>query len=347
MKRTLFVMALAAMLVLGFAATAFAYVPNPTYIAWDGTGANVNGPHADYQTATTKCAVCHSVHAAPGASFEGTTGGVPWTAGTSTELLLRSTAAESCKYCHIDTAVGGVQLYGGASGVYGTWMGPGHSGLNHSACTNCHAVHGANTYKGANISKIIRLTPSVFGPSSPQSEIIGGSGATAGLYDTQAHATASTLKYEQQSVFCSSCHPNFSRSADVTITATQRRSHSMVSAPSTAFSATNGGPATQYGENDVVVSSSVTHNSGVTISAVEVASAGSGSCRACHIAGGVDQSGVSWNSFPHYTRGYPYFLSEGATGGSVNGTIGNTGAPIETAADGNCLLCHGAVGTTF
>ena len=351
MKRTLLVMSLAAVLVLAFAGSALAYIAPPTYIAWDGAGVNSNGPHADYQTSTTKCAVCHSVHAAPGVGYvAGSSNGpdvyTPWTAtGPNTQLLLRSSVADSCKFCHVDTAIGGVQLYGGAAGVYGTWIGPGHTGQNSSACVNCHAVHGANTYKGANTSKILRLLAS--GNRAPQAEVLGGSGATAGLFDTQASATNSNLKYEQQTVFCSECHKNFSRSSDTTIAVSGRKSHSMVSAPSSTFTNATGGPATQYDAAGAVLSAVQTVNTGATFAGgTAIASAASSSCRACHTAGGVDQAGVTWNSFPHYTRGLPYFLSGGAA--PITDAVGNnSGTPLDTAVDGNCKTCHASVGVTF
>lgn len=308
MKKTMLVMALAAVLVLAFAGSAFAYTPAPVYIAWDGTGVNSAGPHADYQTTTEKCAVCHSVHIAPYAGYAGTTGGVAWTATAPTQLLLRGTAADSCKFCHIDTAVGGVQLYGGATGVYGTWTGPGHKGSGGSACTNCHAVHGANTFKGANTSKILRLSAS--GTRVPQPEVL----AAGGLYDSLANATVSNLKYEQQVVFCSECHGVFSRSADTTLTS-GFKGHSFVASLAGSFSAAAGGNADQYGAADAVVATARTANSGATFSGAEVAATASANCRACHTAGGVDQAGVSFNSFPHYTRGMPYFLGAGAVSG--------------------------------
>lgn len=357
MKKLLLVMALAVVLTLAFASSAFAYTPTPVYIAWDGTGLNSNGPHADYQTTTTKCAVCHSVHIAPTAGYVGNTNGVSWTATAPTELLLRGSAANSCKFCHIDTSVGGVQLYGGSGGVYGSWGGPGHKGSGNSACINCHAVHGANTYKGANTSKILRVSVNDHGAAGvAQPETLGGAGATAGIFTDQAAAiNAPARKYEQQVVFCSQCHGVFSRSADTTLTS-GFKGHSFVSAPSAAFSATTGGPATKYNSAGAVVAgASATLNSGVTISSasnIMVASAASSSCRACHTAGGVDQSGVSYNSFPHYTRGMPYFLGAGAVSlGGAASTIDNFGVTNGTTMlpefDGNCISCHSTVGTTF
>ncbi len=79
MKKTLFVAALAAVLVFAFAATAFAYGPiwsgtlspynanYPGYLQWDsnlGGNAGAPSPHGNYATTTNKCAVCHAVHRA-------------------------------------------------------------------------------------------------------------------------------------------------------------------------------------------------------------------------------------------------------------------------------------------
>lgn len=352
MKKTMLVMALAAVLVLAFAGSAFAYTPTPVYIAWDGTGVNSAGPHADYQTTTEKCAVCHSVHIAPTAGYAGTTGGVAWTATAPTQLLLRGSAADSCKFCHIDTAVGGVQLYGGATGVYGTWGGPGHKGSGSSACVNCHAVHGANTFKGANTSKILRLSAS--GTRVPQPGVIAsGADTDTPLFDSLANATVSNLKYEQQVVFCSECHGVFSRSADTT-QASGFKGHSFVASTAGAFSAAAGGNADEYGAADAVVASTRTVNSGATISGMEVATTASSSCRACHTAGGTDQTGVSYNSFPHYTRGMPYFLAAGVPAGTVVSGTGATaldgvtdGSTADPSYDGNCTSCHTTVGTAF
>ena len=159
MKKALFVLTIVGVLVLVYAGNAFAYTPIPVYITWTGSGVNSNGPHADYQTGTTKCAVCHSVHAAPQAGYSATMAdGVTWTATAPTQLLLRSSVADSCRYCHVDTAVGGIQLYGGPTCVYDTQWGLGHLGSGSSACVNCHSVHGAYTYKGDNTSKILRIS---------------------------------------------------------------------------------------------------------------------------------------------------------------------------------------------
>jgi mono/diheme cytochrome c family protein len=109
-------------------------------------------PHAGYAEGTQKCAVCHAVHRAavaglgyatdaqraaiggdpaqggietqnpPDGSFPADAGGtnrakratylVP--DGENTQMLLQSDVAGACDYCHIETSVGGEQIYAGA-----------------------------------------------------------------------------------------------------------------------------------------------------------------------------------------------------------------------------------------
>jgi hypothetical protein len=177
-KKTLFVVALATMLVFAVAGSAFAVnhsgqdrtgissnagasVPgtttNPvpgagtnTYEDWrfaPATGAGTNGdiagdvsPHGNYTTTTVKCVVCHSVH------YAGTAvGGAPvGTAGTGADTLLRMKASQACVFCHATDgmSVNGRPVYDGL----GTAIdGPGETGGNtttgHIAGTNCSMCH--------------------------------------------------------------------------------------------------------------------------------------------------------------------------------------------------------------
>jgi cytochrome c553 len=69
------------------------------------------------------------------------------TTGTaSAQMLLQTTVANSCDYCHIITSSGGVQLYGGKTAYRaGEW----NEGYAHgNGCTACHAVHGVSTNYG-------------------------------------------------------------------------------------------------------------------------------------------------------------------------------------------------------
>jgi hypothetical protein len=177
-KKTLFVLAFAVVLVFAVASTAFAAginhsgqdrvgaaavapanVPgapsNPvagagtnTYLDWNlSLGSNAtegNSPHGNYTTTTVKCAVCHAVHyAAPG--------GAPVGSGQAADTLLRRKASDACIYCHATTgqAVNGRPVYDGLGGAI---TAPGATGGNTTTghivgtnCSYCHSsVHGAN-----------------------------------------------------------------------------------------------------------------------------------------------------------------------------------------------------------
>jgi hypothetical protein len=159
------------------AISAFADHSPSFYVEWDGdstfTGyvdsfgnAGTGGPHQNYLEGTEKCGVCHAVHRAlvPGVRWD--TNLADLTAKTAvaggqyfraefesdvmgnTQMLLMSSVANSCNYCHIDTAIGNKQIYAGnpayisALDTNGTdkWdIGFGHG----ASCVSCHAVHGA------------------------------------------------------------------------------------------------------------------------------------------------------------------------------------------------------------
>jgi hypothetical protein len=145
MKKSLFVVAVAAMLVFAFAGSAFAAyatvgsdinVGGAGYIAWSSASGSTfdaaaqnYGPHGDYTTNSLKCAVCHSVH---GASSSGI-------ALTKVPNSLTQ-PSQICAYCHgIGTTVTNKIVSVGYL-----------TGTDHTAggCANgCHAssVHGADT----------------------------------------------------------------------------------------------------------------------------------------------------------------------------------------------------------
>ena len=175
-KKTLFVVALAAMLVFAVAGSAFAVVnrsgqqrlgaaasadanvvnlgptqTNPvagagtyTYLDWN-TSLGSNGtlsagktPHGNYTTTTVKCVVCHAVHyAAPGAAPVGN-------AAAQADTLLRMKASQSCIYCHASSSgsVNGRPVYNGEGA---SLIGDGTDGhVTGSNCSFCHtSVHGA------------------------------------------------------------------------------------------------------------------------------------------------------------------------------------------------------------
>jgi hypothetical protein len=177
-KKTVFIVALAAVLVLAFGGTAFAVGINHsgqlrigaevafppgepaqvngvttagagtnTYADWDTTlgsnSTNGNSPHGNYTTTTVKCVVCHAIHyAAPS--------GAPVGSGQAADTLLRMKASDACIYCHATAgvAVNGTPVYDGLGGAI---LAPGASGGNTLTghitgqnCSYCHTtVHGS------------------------------------------------------------------------------------------------------------------------------------------------------------------------------------------------------------
>jgi len=318
-----------------------------TYVSWNPGSPNGSlGPHTGYITTSQKCAVCHSVHTAP---ETGDTANGADSSGQQTQLLLATSVANACSYCHITTSIGGVQLYGGNVNYYlsNSW---GHGPF--AGCSGCHSVHGANTFQGYNQAKILRYR----GPSRPiQPEIVAdGVGRNAAVFPIYP-STASALndgssvggKYYQQMAFCSQCHRNYSDSADATITngpgffgPAAYKTHSMVQA-SPSFSATNAGPAIDAAG----ASSGPRTANGATVTGIQVAYVNSNTCRNCHDAGGVDQTGVTFESFPHYTAGYSDFVILGSSPNTTDAPQA-PGTGVLEGVDGMCLKCHINTGAT-
>jgi hypothetical protein len=353
MKRTLFVVAIATVLVFAFSGVAMAKITNG-YVSWDDAVLNLDGtdatPHIGYTVNTEKCMVCHSVHnaAVSGTAWTGTN---PWTArDEETEMLLRSNVANACVYCHISTDVGGVQLYEGNETL---WTDPASlSTLAENAahnrtsanCVNCHAVHGANTYQGAVASKILK-----FEPAKIQDEILGytdvdaatvyvsadGDGATTGLYASALDAQADTGalgKDYQVSVFCTQCHQNYSYASEDVI----NTDGDYVYGDSTYVD----GDATankQYKTHPMKAASTTFTASGDNFGG-QAAFVASTTCRSCHDAGETDQSaGVTSSNFPHYTAGAFSFVNVAADYQSYS-TAAASG--LDHGSDGMCLKCH-------
>jgi len=174
-KKTLLVVAVAAILIFAFAGTALAAVnrsgqqfvgaaPTASVIPTQGVDTNVymnwqdisvtnplgdNGvpaiagtsPHGNYATTTVKCVVCHSVHyAAPGNAP--VSGGDSNNGAQVADTLLRMRADQACVYCHATSgmAVNGMPVYDGSA------PGPSTAANGHvtgSNCSFCHTtVHG-------------------------------------------------------------------------------------------------------------------------------------------------------------------------------------------------------------
>ncbi|MDO8847567.1 MAG: hypothetical protein Q7W51_04185 [Coriobacteriia bacterium] len=142
MKRAMFIVAMAAVLVLALGGTALAKGVNPgnrsssylakgeSYIEWAdaqtkmaavGVSAEATASvHGNYSTTTVKCQVCHSAHKA----------------SATGDTLLQSTAAQACVPCHL-----------GATATSGLKVSAGNRHGSATGCTNgyCHAIapHGA------------------------------------------------------------------------------------------------------------------------------------------------------------------------------------------------------------
>ena len=139
MKKSLLVIALAVVLVLAFATSAFAVGPfykitpingssntnYSEYLSWGYAKTslgNVGSPHGNYTTTTNKCAVCHAVHRADD-------NGTVLTAITGASFT-PLTYTKGCAFCH---AVGG-----GGFSVKQVVMGTDGTISPHSNCDRCH-----------------------------------------------------------------------------------------------------------------------------------------------------------------------------------------------------------------
>jgi hypothetical protein len=319
MKRASLALFLAAVLVVAVASAASA-ATGSTYAAWTiggGNAASLPTPHKDFRLTTVKCAVCHAIHKAE-------LGG---------EILLRDTVANACSYCHIQTATGVTQLYGGQTAYYTNSNDQFAHNTGASNCSDCHSTHGANTVSNAALSsKILR---NEVGPTyrAYQATILA-----AGGYDV-----TTSPRFNAESAWCTKCHRYFVNSHETAVTylddlggmgnglasTAQAKMHIMTTA-SASYDNPNASPAAQ---------------------GQVVATAGSTTCRACHDAGQVDLGAtVTVWSFPHYTANAARFLmaatsSVSATvpaGAGFSGISGTAGGPV----DGVCLKCH-TNGTTI
>ncbi len=346
MKRTIIVLALAAAMVLAFASAAFAI--SPAYQDWNPTaGSNATSaqtPHKDYQTTTVKCAVCHSVHAAGWyKTADNTTTGSQTAgikkAGSASELLLRSSVADACTYCHIDTNIGVTQIYVNADGTGNYYnynsASPGavvndygHNGgpTGHASCATCHAVHGANTFDGAVSEKILKkgnfeaalLADLADGTYAP------GAAPIADVF-------TSSDRGAQVTTFCTQCHANYSHASEQIITST-----GYFNDPA------NGGiigGTKFYSSHPMKVASTSFDAQGASTTAKgkQVAFSDSWYCRSCHSAGLVDAGpGPVVSSFPHYTPNHAEFLDKASDSASAKQDV----LAGEQDQDGVCLQCH-------
>lgn len=292
MKKGMLFLALVGCIILASTAIASATWGDGGTFAWsltaDNLAANMTGPHKGYTSSTEACGVCHAVHnAAPG------------------EVLLSSTIANACDYCHVGEGLSYIQVYAG----YDTWYQTDNNKNHSNHCTDCHAVHGANTING---SGILKATTSADGVApAPVNRSVGTTYVPGGT----VAATAS------QSEWCSTCHQytdamdGIGTGYDYYELAFNGRSHVMTDQIAT------------YGN-------SVTSYSGGTVAWV-----GSQTCAHCHAD--KSQGTVGWKipaapkgaAFPHYTAGVRFLLTAAYNGGT-------TASASNSNDDGVCLRCH-------
>ncbi len=344
MKKTLFVLVMASVMLFALSGVAMAKITNG-YVTWDADPAALDGtlptPHIGYTVNTDKCAVCHAVHNAPVAGTAWTGAGA-WTArtGEETQMLLRSSVANACVYCHIETGIGGVQLYNGDATK---WTSP--TGFNENVahnrgsanCVNCHSVHGAGTFQGSATSKILKAPDQ----ASFQDEVFGATTDVTldgGLYADRNTAVADlTLgKDYQVTVFCTQCHQNFSRSSETTLNADGDYVYgdaAYVDGDSTANK--------QYKSHPMKAAETTLTANGKTAAVGTVAWKASTTCRSCHDAGFTDQApGITDSNFPHYTAGAYNFVTAAS-----NAAVAGVPAGNDHASDGMCTKCHVQDGT--
>jgi len=192
MKRAMFVVALAAVLIMALGGTALAKGVSPgnrsssylakgeSYIEWTDAvtkmgavaGLSVESTasvHGNYSTTTVKCQVCHSAHKAAAAG----------------DTLLQSTAAQACVPCHL-----------GATATSSKKVSAGNRHGGTTQCTNgyCHSIapHGAGDISKYATLKTAMLTNHA--DSLLDAAIAAGSGApvAGNIYAAGADAAVAT-----------------------------------------------------------------------------------------------------------------------------------------------------------
>lgn len=347
-RKSLFVAAIVAVMVLGFAVSAYAI--GPLYITWNsgGNNAGTGGPHQNYQLTTEKCAVCHSVHAAAVSNAAAGDFGPLATGPGETQMLLRSSVADSCTYCHITTNVSGLQIYNGVASNYTVGDQYGHNGSTSAECVDCHAVHGADTFKGYIAGKILKANKNTVGNVSGGVQIEAAAALNSLVSSgTVFTAPASSDGDYQVTAFCTRCHKTFSDASETTITA------------GGYFKEWDGGTTfnPRSFKNHPLKSAEASFSAAGASFTDTVAWADAKTCRSCHAAGDTRVSTayggagglVSW-SFPHWTNQNASFLVAGWGVNDANIGLGATGSNVgkpsgshvvtDSAEDGVCLRCH-------
>jgi len=286
MKKTAFVLVTAVILVFAFAATAMADTTS-TVIPWSASAPNDTPPltpHKGYTQNTQKCLVCHAVHKANAAG----------------QVLLGATVGSACNYCHVSTTtISTKHVYNNNPANFAT-----DTVFNHSnSCTECHAVHGANTVDQAAYSSSILRTDA-------------GLGIQASVPAAWDVTSAGADGPGALSAFCTQCHPYY-----VGTYADSDGDGNIVGTMNTD------GPFNSHIMTDEFASYDPAN--GATKTGIAVAYASSAYCISCHDGG----SGTVADNFPHLTAGAGFMKSSAFRTDPAD-------PAATTTEDGVCLKCH-------
>jgi hypothetical protein len=333
-----------------YSSTAKAFVALDGSVIVDAT----DSPHSGYTTTTGKCKVCHAVHGAGSTDATGST-------LNETEVLLRTSKADLCTFCHLTGAFAtghsfrgsGMLLiaapastpgtdpyqgdptltpdpianYAGTEGGSGHFSG--HQGTPYSGCTSCHSIHAGDMLgTGVNMLK-----------NDPAKGVVSLTAVDGGYGSRKAPVTTLTD-------FCLDCHDGTqwigtdgksnpivsSAQFSAQFPACAGGCHNSVS-PTITANDSQFGVAFNQGHNgrSHPMTESLTGTDGSTPVAdhVTLIPAVEGplgtSCATCHSLG-------SGGDFPHYLS-RDQALIQGFT--------------YLTQIDGVCLGCHSKVGTSF
>lgn len=313
MKKSIAVLTLAVVLVFAFAAVAFAAEGDAVYEA-PTPGVS---PHGGYTDATNKCAVCHSVHHAADDGGE--------------EMLLRSSVANACIYCHVSANFAIKTVYSETPTLYSNGGADNRDSHDTSGfggsfkCGSCHAVHGAGMEGVAGTdytaAKILKAPTGAFTYDQTDNAVVFG-GADL-ITDAPASLNLAAMTDAQEvNAWCTRCHKYWNTSYN-------QDTHVM-KAPGT-----NAEALAHYG------------------TATSPASATSELCRSCHNGGytdvdwaagtwtGKDATGASVNLTAAYAgeNNWPHNVA----GDRLIGGVSDGGASLDEA----CLNCHAGVSTVF
>lgn len=320
-KRRLFLaMALLVLLCLAMTAQSAYADTSSDYLDWSSDAPNDSPPtpHSGYTTSTRKCGVCHSVHKAVATG----------------QLLLRSSAEDACTYCHVTGSTGLVVVYGGDADNYTIEDNHGHQSPAVS-CISCHAVHGANTFRGDASIKILRAwniqetlvadlaggdVDAIIDGVGPLDPDLNDGYSWPGMWDTRDVVDAA---------FCTQCHPYYTDASEHAVTADVVQSDGSFETTTFAthpLKVPGGEGGHDYYEGFVAAGSTLPTNYAVAVYSTR------GCYWNCH--GGSDRDGgvgVQVSSYPHYDPDTARFLQAGAD---------RDQDVTDSSNDANCLMCH-------